>query len=99
VSFLIQDEQERFSHLHVSCLFAREVYKREALTECLGSLGTTPWPPTWSLVQPGSKSALEDPHFHGLTRRRRDSKAVHRGDDVKGKVDGDYLRLFKMAMP
>ena len=40
VSFLIQDEQERVLLTSmVSCLFAREVYKREVLAECLSSLG------------------------------------------------------------
>jgi len=40
VSFLVQDEQERVLLTSmVSCLFAREVYKRDVLAECLGSLG------------------------------------------------------------
>ncbi|NTV59332.1 MAG: aldehyde ferredoxin oxidoreductase, partial [Deltaproteobacteria bacterium] len=40
VSFLIQDERERVLLTSmVSCLFAREVYKREVLAECLSSLG------------------------------------------------------------
>jgi aldehyde:ferredoxin oxidoreductase len=40
VGFLAQDEQERVLLTSmVSCLFAREVYKREVLAQCLGSLG------------------------------------------------------------
>jgi aldehyde:ferredoxin oxidoreductase len=40
IGFLVQDEQERvFLTSMVSCLFAREVYKRELLAECLDSLG------------------------------------------------------------
>jgi aldehyde:ferredoxin oxidoreductase len=40
VGFLIQDEKDRvFLTSMVSCLFAREVYKRELLAECLDSLG------------------------------------------------------------
>jgi aldehyde:ferredoxin oxidoreductase len=40
VGFLIQDEKDRvFLTSMVFCLFAREVYKRELLAECLDSLG------------------------------------------------------------
>ncbi len=40
VTFLVQDERERVLLTSmVSCLFAREVYKRDVLAECLGSLG------------------------------------------------------------
>lgn len=42
VSFLVQDEQERVLLTSmVSCLFAREVYKRDVLASCLGALGYT----------------------------------------------------------
>jgi aldehyde:ferredoxin oxidoreductase len=40
VTFLVQDERERvLLTCMVSCLFAREVYKRDVLADCLGSLG------------------------------------------------------------
>lgn len=42
VSFLVQDEQERVLLTSMaSCLFAREVYKRDVLASCLGALGYT----------------------------------------------------------
>ena len=40
VNFLIQDEADRvFLTSMVCCLFAREIYTREVLTDCLNSLG------------------------------------------------------------
>ncbi|MGB5422822.1 MAG: aldehyde ferredoxin oxidoreductase C-terminal domain-containing protein, partial [Desulfobacterales bacterium] len=40
VEFLVQDEQERvFLTSMVACLFARRVYKKELLAECLHSVG------------------------------------------------------------
>jgi aldehyde:ferredoxin oxidoreductase len=81
----------------VSCLFAREVYKREVLAECLGSLGC---------------KALAD-NLEALSRRVQELRwkirvatgfnpsAVEipkRFTEVttwKGKVDGDYLKALQ----
>jgi aldehyde:ferredoxin oxidoreductase len=98
VSFLVQDEQERILLTSmVSCLFAREVYKREVLAECLGSVGY--------------KSLSGD--LEALSRRVQKlrwkirvatgfnpsaAEIPKRFTDVttwKGKVDGDYLKALK----
>ena len=98
VSFLVQDERERVLLTSmVSCLFAREVYKREVLAECLGSLGY---------------KALAD-NLETLSRRVQELRwksrvatgfnpsAVEipkRFTEVttwKGKVDGDYLKALQ----
>ena len=98
VSFLVQDEQERVLLTSlVSCLFAREVYKREVVGECLGSLGYTTLAGNleavaeriqkerWKLrVATGfNPSAVEIPkRFTEVTT-------------WKGRVDGDYLKALK----
>jgi aldehyde:ferredoxin oxidoreductase len=98
VSFLVQDEQERVLLTSlVSCLFAREVYKREVVGECLGSLGYTTMAGNleavaeriqkerWKLrVATGfNPSAVEIPkRFTEVTT-------------WKGRVDGDYLKALK----
>jgi aldehyde:ferredoxin oxidoreductase len=98
VSFLVQDEQERVLLTSlVSCLFAREVYKREVVGECLRSLGYTTLAGNleavaeriqkerWKLrVATGfNPSAVEIPkRFTEVTT-------------WKGRVDGDYLKALK----
>lgn len=98
VSFLIQDEQERVLLTSmVSCLFAREVYKREVLAECLGSLGY---------------KTLAD-NLEALSRRVQNLRWKIRGatgfnpsaveipkrftevTTWKGRVDGDYLKALQ----
>jgi aldehyde:ferredoxin oxidoreductase len=98
VSFLVQDEQERvLLTCMVSCLFAREVYKREVLAECLGSLGYQ--------TLAGDLEALSN-RVQKLRWKTRlatgfDPSAVEvpkRFTEVttwKGKVDGDYLKALQ----
>lgn len=98
VGFLVQDEQERVLLTSmVSCLFAREVYKREVLAESLGSLGY---------------KTLAD-NLETLSRRVQELRwrirvatgfnplaiaIPRRFTEVttwKGKVDGDYLKALQ----
>ena len=100
VSFLVQDEQERVLLTSmVSCLFAREVYKREVLAECLGSLGYE--------TLAANLDAVSD-HVQRVRWRIRvatgfDPSAVEipkRFAEVttwKGKVDGDYLKALQSS--
>jgi aldehyde:ferredoxin oxidoreductase len=97
-SFLVQDEQERVLLTSmVSCLFAREVYKRDVLAECLGSLGYNTLAANlealslrvqnlrWKIrIATGfNPSAVEIPkRFAEVTT-------------WKGKVDGNYLKALQ----
>jgi aldehyde:ferredoxin oxidoreductase len=98
VEFLIQDEKARvFLTCMVSCLFAREVYKREVVAECLGSLGYK--------TLAGNLEAVADrvqkerwkiriatgfnPHAVEIPKRFTEVTTW------KGKVDGDYLKALQ----
>jgi len=98
VSFLVQDEQERVLLTSmVSCLFAREVYKREVLAECLGSLGYQ----TLAGELEAVSNRVQKLRWKIRVATGFDPSAVEvpkRFTEVttwKGKVDGDYLKALK----
>jgi aldehyde:ferredoxin oxidoreductase len=98
VKFLAADERDRvFLTSMVSCLFAREVYKRELLAECLGSLG-------YKTLADNMEAVSQ--HIQALRWKLRlgtgfDPSAVEipkRFTEVttsKGHVDGDFIKALK----
>ena len=98
VKFLAADERDRvFLTSMVSCLFAREVYKRELLAECLGSLG-------YKTLADNMEAVSQ--HIQALRWKLRlgtgfDPSAVEiprRFTEVttwKGPVDGDFIHRLK----
>jgi len=98
VSFLVQDEQERVLLTSmVSCLFAREVYKREVLAGCLGSLGYQ----TLAGDLEALSRRVQDLRWKIRVATGFNPSAVEipkRFTEVttwKGKVDGDYLMALQ----
>jgi aldehyde:ferredoxin oxidoreductase len=98
VSFLVQDEQERVLLTSmVSCLFAREVYKREVLAECLGALGYE----TLAGDLEALSKRIQKERWKLRIATGFDPSAVEipkRFTEVrtwKGKVDGDYLKVLQ----
>jgi aldehyde:ferredoxin oxidoreductase len=98
VNFLVQDEQERVLLTSlVSCLFAREVYKREVVAECLGTLGYTTLAGNLETVaERVQKQRWKlrvatgfDPFTVEISKRFTEVSTW------KGKVDADYLKALQ----
>jgi aldehyde:ferredoxin oxidoreductase len=98
VKFLAADERDRaFLTSMVSCLFAREVYKRELLAECLGSLGYKTLADNMEAVS----QHIQTLRWNLRLKTGFDPSAVEiprRFTEVatwKGAVDGDFIHRLK----
>ncbi len=100
VEFLVRDEAERCVLTSmVSCLFARKVYGRELLAECLQSLG---YPNLASgLDRLGTRVQKARWHLRIRTGFRPGTVEIprrfHRVSNWKGAIDPDYLEELKRA--